>query len=112
MNFRSDNEVGAHPLIIDGGEPRFARPCAFYGATNGRRGRATLRQIFQKPDLVSFPVATGTAANVLACRGCTPPRGSIYSHPTAAHRRRRANAPDSIPAPNSSRSTVPQARID
>ncbi|MEI6201577.1 MAG: beta-eliminating lyase-related protein, partial [Enhydrobacter sp.] len=53
-----------------------------------------LRQIFQKPDLVSFPVATGTAANVLALSCCTPPWGSIYCHPTAHIAVDEANAPE------------------
>lgn len=96
MNFRSDNEVGAHPLIIDAVSRAFrAGPVHSYGADEWtQKVEQRLRQIFQKPDLVSFPVATGTAANVLALACCTPPWGSIYSHPTAHIAVDEANAPE------------------
>jgi len=96
MNFRSDNEVGAHPLIIDAVSRAFrAGPVHSYGADEWtQKVEQRLRQIFQKPDLVSFPVATGTAANVLALSCCTPPWGSIYSHPTAHIAVDEANAPE------------------
>ena len=96
MNFRSDNEVGAHPLIIDAVSRAFrAGPVHSYGADQWtQKVEQRLRQIFQKPDLVSFPVATGTAANVLALACCTPPWGSIYSHPTAHIAVDEANAPE------------------
>ena len=96
MNFRSDNETGAHPLIIDAVSRAFrAGPVHSYGADEWtQKVEQRLRQIFQKPDLVSFPVATGTAANVLALSCCTPPWGSIYSHPTAHIAVDEANAPE------------------
>jgi threonine aldolase len=96
MNFRSDNESGAHPLIIEAVSRAFTSGSAFsYGADQWtQRVENRLRQIFQKPDLVSFPVATGTAANVLALACCTPPWGSIYSHPTAHIAVDEANAPE------------------
>jgi threonine aldolase len=96
MNFRSDNEVGAHPLIIDAVSRAFRTgPVHSYGADEWtQKVEQRLRQIFQKPDLVSFPVATGTAANVLALSCCTPPWGSIYSHPTAHIAVDEANAPE------------------
>lgn len=95
MNFRSDNETGAHPLIIEAVSRAFTAGSAFsYGADEWtKRVENRLRQIFQKPELVSFPVATGTAANVLALSCCTPPWGSIYSHPTAHIAVDEANAP-------------------
>ncbi len=96
MNFRSDNEAGAHPLIIEAVSRAFrSGPVHSYGADEWtRKVEQRLRQIFQKPDLVSFPVATGTAANVLALSCCTPPWGSIYSHPTAHIAVDEANAPE------------------
>jgi threonine aldolase len=96
MNFRSDNETGAHPLIIEAVSRAFTSGSAFsYGADEWtQRVENRLRQIFQKPDLVAFPVATGTAANVLALSCCTPPWGSIYSHPTAHIAVDEANAPE------------------
>ena len=96
MNFRSDNETGAHPLIIDAVSRAFrAGPVHSYGADAWtQKVEQRLRQIFQKPDMVSFPVASGTAANVLALSCCTPPWGSIYSHPTAHIAVDEANAPE------------------
>ena len=96
MNFRSDNEVGAHPLIIEAVSRAFrAGPVHSYGADEWtRRVEHRLREIFERPGLAAFPVATGTAANVLALACCTPPWGSIYSHPTAHIAVDEANAPE------------------
>lgn len=96
MNFRSDNETGAHPQIIEAVSRAFTSGSAFsYGADEWtQRVENRLRQIFQKPDLLAFPVATGTAANVLALSCCTPPWGSIYAHPTAHIAVDEANAPE------------------
>jgi threonine aldolase len=96
MNFRSDNETGAHPLIIEAVSRAFsAGPVFSYGADKWtQQVEHRLRDIFDKPDLCAFPVATGTAANVLALACCTPPWGSIYSHPTAHIAVDEANAPE------------------
>ena len=66
MNFRSDNEVGAHPSIVEAVGRAFASGSApSYGADDWtQRVEHRLRELFEKPDLVAFPVATGTAANV------------------------------------------------
>jgi threonine aldolase len=95
MNFRSDNETGAHPLIIDAVSSAFrAGSVHSYGADPWtQKVERRLREIFEKPELVAHPVATGTAANVLALACCTPPWGSIYSHPTAHIAVDEANAP-------------------
>ena len=68
MNFRSDNEVGAHPDILEAVKRAFTDGTApSYGADEWtHRVERRLREIFEKPDLLAFPVATGTAANVLA----------------------------------------------
>ena len=70
MNFRSDNEVGAHPAIIEAVARAFTSgPAPSYGADDWtQRVERRLRELFDKPDLVAFPVATGTAANVLCAR--------------------------------------------
>jgi threonine aldolase len=85
MNFRSDNEAGAHPAIIEAVAKAFrAGPVHSYGADEWtQRVERRLRDIFEKPDLVAHQVATGTAANVLALACCSPPWGSIFCHPTA-----------------------------
>ena len=96
MNFRSDNEVGAHPAIIEAVSRAFTSGSAFsYGADEWtKRVEGRLRDIFEKPDLVAFPVATGTAANVLALSCCTPSWGAIYCHPEAHISVDEANAPE------------------
>jgi threonine aldolase len=53
-----------------------------------------LREIFERPDVVAFPVATGTAANVLALSCCTPAWGAIFCHPAAHILVDEANAPE------------------
>jgi threonine aldolase len=85
INLRSDNEVGAHPQIIEAVGRAFSAGSAFsYGADEWtQRVERRLREIFDKPDLVAFPAATGTAANVMALACCTPPWGSVFSHPAA-----------------------------
>jgi threonine aldolase len=95
MNFRSDNEAGAHPLIIEAVGRAFTSGNTFsYGEdpwTEKIEGR--LRDIFEKPDLSAYPVATGTAANVLALACCTPPWGAIFCHPASHIAVDEANAP-------------------
>ncbi len=95
MNFRSDNEAGAHPAIIEAVQHAFASGTAYsYGADDWtQRVEGRLRDIFERPDLVAFPVATGTAANVLSLACCTPSWGEIYCHPSAHIAVDEANAP-------------------
>jgi len=85
MNFRSDNEAGAHPAIIEAVSRAFtAGPVHSYGADQWtQRVEHRLREIFDKPDLCAYPVAVGTAANVLALACCSPPWGSVFCHPAA-----------------------------
>ena len=68
MNFRSDNEVGAHPGIVEAVARAFASGSTpSYGADEWtQKVERRLRELFDKPDLLAFPVATGTAANVLS----------------------------------------------
>jgi threonine aldolase len=95
MNFRSDNEVGAHPLIIEAVGRAFTSGSApSYGDDEWtRKVEQRLRDVFERPDLAAFPVATGTAANVLALACCTPPWGTIYCHPASHIAVDEANAP-------------------
>ncbi len=95
MNFRSDNEAGAHPAIIEAVARAFTSGSAFsYGADQWtEKVEHRLREIFDKPDLRAFPVITGTASNALALSCCTPPWGAIYCHPVAHIAVDEANAP-------------------
>lgn len=96
MNFRSDNEVGAHPRIVESVARAFSSGSApSYGADDWtQRVERRLCDLFEKPDLVAFPVATGTAANVLSLACCTPSWGAIYCHPQAHIMVDEANAPE------------------
>ena len=96
MNFRSDNEVGAHPAIIEAVSRAFTSGTApSYGADAWTHNvERRLRDLFERPDLVAFPVATGTAANVLSLACCTPPWGAIFCHPSAHISVDEANAPE------------------
>lgn len=96
MNFRSDNEAGAHPAIIEAVSRAFsAGPVHSYGGDEWtQRLERRLRDLFEKPDLVAFPVITGTAANGLALANCTPPWGSVFCHPSAHIAEEETNAPE------------------
>ncbi|CAN5684827.1 low specificity L-threonine aldolase [soil metagenome] len=95
MNFRSDNETGAHPTIIEAVSRAFsAGPVHSYGADQWtRKVERRLRDIFEKPDLSAYPVATGTAANVLALATCCPPWGAIFCNAASHIAVDEANAP-------------------
>jgi threonine aldolase len=95
MNFRSDNETGAHPAIIEAVSKAFtAGPVHSYGADPwSQKVEHRLREIFEKPDLCAYPVATGTVANVLAIASCCPPWGAIFCHPASHIVVDEANAP-------------------
>src|SRR4030095_15334856 len=96
MNFRSDNEVGAHPSIIEAVSRAFTSGSAFsYGADDWtQRVERLLRELFDKPDRVAFPVVTGTAANSLALACCSPPWGAIFCHPSAHIAAEETGAPE------------------
>ncbi|MBS0524201.1 MAG: low specificity L-threonine aldolase [Proteobacteria bacterium] len=95
MNFRSDNEADAHPAIIEAVSKAFrAGPVHSYGADPWtQKVEHRLREIFEKPDLCAYPVATGTAANVLAIASCCPAWGAVYCHPASHIAVDEANAP-------------------
>ena len=95
MNFRSDNETGAHPAIIEAVSRAFsAGPVHSYGADSWTgKVEQRLREIFDKPDLCAYPVATGTAANVLALASCCPPWGAIFCNAASHIAVDEANAP-------------------
>ncbi|SJZ38399.1 L-threonine aldolase [Enhydrobacter aerosaccus] len=95
MNFRSDNEAGAHPLILEAVRRAFTAGTAHsYGDDEWtHKVERRLREIFDHPGLVAYPVATGTAANVLALSCCTPPWGAIFCHPASHIAVDEANAP-------------------
>lgn len=84
MDFRSDNVTGAHPKVIEALAKANAGNANPYGGDPlTARIEEKLKAIFET-DCAVFPVATGSAANVLALACMTPPWGAIYCH-EAAH---------------------------
>jgi len=114
INLRSDNEVGAHPLIIEAvGRAFSSGPAKSYGDDEWtQRVERRLREIFEKPDLVAYPVTVGTAANVLALACCTPPWGSIYCHPVAHIAAEETNAAEFYTGGRLVRIDGPAGKID
>jgi threonine aldolase len=96
MDFRSDNTAGAHPAIVAALADAFrAGPLSSYGEDPlTARVQDRLRAAFGHDSLLSFPVATGTAANALALSCLTPPWGVVYCHPAAHVQVDEAGAPE------------------
>jgi threonine aldolase len=81
MNFASDNVTGACAPVLDALVAANGGAAMPYGADDWTdRVQERLRALFDKPDLLAFPVATGTAANALALACLTPPYGAVYCH--------------------------------
>jgi threonine aldolase len=79
-NFASDNVTGAAPAVIEALARANEGPMPPYGADPiTARVEVRLSEVFER-DCKVFPVATGTAANVLALSVVTPPYGAIYCH--------------------------------
>lgn len=82
-NFCSDNTAGAAPEILDAIVAANEGRAMPYGNDDvTRRVEARFAEIFET-EVAVLPVATGTAANVLALTALTPPFGAIYCHEDA-----------------------------
>jgi threonine aldolase len=80
MNFCSDNVAGAAPEIVEAIARANHGPAMPYGNDPWtERVERRLAEIFEH-EVAVFPVATGTAANVLCLAALTPPWGTIYCH--------------------------------
>lgn len=83
VNFASDNVTGIAPEILQAIARANEGTAASYGADPfTARVEARLSEIFER-DCRVFPVATGTAANVLALSTVVPPYGAVYCHQEA-----------------------------
>ena len=81
MNFASDNVTGACPAVLEALVRANDGAALSYGEDLWTaRVQDALREVFEKPDLLAFPVATGTAANALALASLVPPYGAVYCH--------------------------------
>jgi threonine aldolase len=83
MDFRSDNTAGVAPSILAALTAANDGTASSYGA-DPITERITRRfcDLFER-EVAVFPVATGTAANVLALAALTPPWGVVYCHEDA-----------------------------
>jgi threonine aldolase len=83
MNFCSDNVAGVAPEIMQALVNANAGTQASYGHDIfTAKVEAQLSEIFECR-VVSFPVITGTSANVLGLSAMTPPYGAVYCHDKA-----------------------------
>lgn len=85
MHFASDNTSGCPPQIM----AALVRANDGYALGYGNdpfmaRVRTQLRDVFEAPEAAVYLVATGTAANALACAVACPPWGAVFCH-THAH---------------------------
>ena len=79
-DFRSDNVTGATPEILEALVRANEGSESSYGDDAiTQRVEARLAEIFET-ELAAFPVATGTAANVLGLAPLIPPYGALYCH--------------------------------
>ena len=81
MHFASDNTSGCPPQIM----AALLRANDGYAMGYGNddfmtRVRDQLREVFEAPEAAVYLVATGTAANALACAIACPPWGAVFCH--------------------------------
>ncbi|WP_288902583.1 low specificity L-threonine aldolase [uncultured Sneathiella sp.] len=94
VNFASDNSAPVAPKILAALHKANAGPMPSYGNDPfTRRVEERLKEIFEC-DLRAYPVATGTAANVLGLSVMTPPFGAIYCHRLAHIEQDECGAPE------------------
>ncbi len=95
MHFASDNTSGCPPQIMaalmranDGYAMGYGND-AFMG-----RVRDQMRAVFEAPEAAVYLVATGTAANALACAVACPPWGAVFCHAYAHIAEDECGAPE------------------
>lgn len=94
MDFRSDNVAGAAPEIMAALLEANKGDVSSYGADPwSLKLDAAFSALFEH-DCKVFPVATGTAANVLSLSCITPGYGAIYCHQDAHIVTDECNAPE------------------
>ncbi|ATG47729.1 low specificity L-threonine aldolase [Celeribacter ethanolicus] len=84
MFFGSDNTSGVHPKLMEAltkANDGYAAPYANDLWTAELTER--LRDMFQAPDALVYPMTSGTGTNAALLAAMTPPWGIIYCHKTA-----------------------------
>lgn len=94
INFVSDNAAPVAPKIMAALQRANAGPAPGYGHdVLTRQLEDKFRTLFDC-DLRAFPVATGTAANVLGISSFTPPYGAVFCHHLAHINNDECGAPE------------------
>jgi threonine aldolase len=94
ISFRSDNDAGAAPRILEALAACNSGSAYPYGADDWTRGaEAQLGRVFERKVGVLL-VNTGTAANSLAVAAMTPPWGSVLCHRQAHIHTDECGAPE------------------
>lgn len=84
IELRSDNAAGAAPEILAAISAANVGSALAYGDDDWTAQlHATVRDVFEHPDAMVFPVISGTAANSLALSAMCPPWGAVLCHETA-----------------------------
>jgi len=94
MNFASDNVTGAAPEILAALAAVNEGPAMPYGNDPVTRRLGPAFDRLFECQVAAFPVATGSAANVLALAVMTPPWGAIYCHPDSHINTDECGAPE------------------
>lgn len=94
INFASDNAAPVCPEVMTAIMAANDGPALGYGNDQLTRDvENRLKDIFER-DLKAYPVATGTAANVLGLSVMTPPWGTVYCHELAHIEQDECGAPE------------------
>lgn len=93
-NFASDNTAPVAPEIMQAIVAANAATAMPYGADDVSAGLVPLFSELFETEVAVFPVATGTAANVLSLAMLTPPYGAIYCHENAHIEEDECGAPE------------------
>ncbi|WP_206378369.1 threonine aldolase family protein [Sneathiella limimaris] len=94
INLASDNAAPVAPELMEALVKENAGPAMGYGNDDTtHRMEEKFKSLFDC-DLKAYPVATGTAANVLALSVLTPPYGSVYCHELSHIQNDECGAPE------------------
>ena len=93
-NFASDNIACVAPEIMEAIVAANAGTATPYGADDVSAELGPLYSDLFETEVAVFPVATGTAANVLSLSMITPPYGAIYCHENAHIEEDECGAPE------------------
>lgn len=94
MNFKSDNEAPAHPLII---QALVEANQGFATAYSSDRWSLRLNEAFSRvfeTECHVLPIATGTAANCVSLAELSPPWGAVICHRVAHIHNDEGGAPE------------------